>query len=137
MQVFLRQNNRRESACIELRSALDFDTKAQQVLHATFPGRCVSLICIMLVGLRLLGMLLLGLGPGFEVWVSRLGVSGVWGFGFCGFKQFAGLGFGGLCFVVWGFVKLGGLGVFGNFGGWKFWCVRFQEIFGLGLVVCF
>ncbi|CAE7762057.1 hypothetical protein AK812_SmicGene34282 [Symbiodinium microadriaticum] len=27
VQVFLRQNNRRESACIELRSALDFDTK--------------------------------------------------------------------------------------------------------------
>ncbi|CAE7407664.1 unnamed protein product, partial [Symbiodinium necroappetens] len=27
VRVFLRQNNRRESACIELRSALDFDTK--------------------------------------------------------------------------------------------------------------
>ena len=37
----LRVNKRKESANVELRSATDFDRKAQRSLCQTFPGRCV------------------------------------------------------------------------------------------------
>lgn len=39
---FLRKNKKQQVAAVEMRSAADFDKRAQKVLMRTYPGRCVS-----------------------------------------------------------------------------------------------
>ena len=41
MQDLLNKHDRLMRGTIDLRSAMDFDRKAQTVLQSTFPGRCV------------------------------------------------------------------------------------------------